>query len=80
MQPAPDARGDGFGDEPDAPGGKREVADNAESYPADDDDLFLTGGIASAIALCVAVTVLFGVWPAPVLDFAHRAALLFLPH
>jgi NADH-quinone oxidoreductase subunit N len=80
VQPAPDTRGDGFGDESDALGGEREVADNAESYPADDDDLFLTGGIASAIALCVAVTVLFGVWPAPVLDFAHRAALLFLPH
>ena len=33
--------------------------------------------VAGAIALCVAVTVLFGIWPAPVVDFAHRATLLF---
>jgi NADH-quinone oxidoreductase subunit N len=31
----------------------------------------------AAIAICVAVTVLFGVWPAPVVDFAHQATLLF---
>jgi len=31
---------------------------------------------AVAIAVCVAVTVLFGVWPAPVLNFAHQATLL----
>ncbi|HVA02432.1 MAG TPA: NADH-quinone oxidoreductase subunit N [Acidimicrobiales bacterium] len=30
-----------------------------------------------AIGLCVAVTVLFGLWPAPVVDFAHKATLLF---
>jgi len=33
-----------------------------------------------AVALCTAVTVLFGVWPAPLVDFAHQATLLFLPH
>ncbi|MHB8594490.1 MAG: NADH-quinone oxidoreductase subunit N [Acidimicrobiales bacterium] len=32
---------------------------------------------AVAIGLCVAVTVVFGVWPAPLVDFAHRASLLF---
>jgi len=32
---------------------------------------------ALSIAVCVAVTVLFGLWPAPVVDFAHHATLLF---
>jgi len=31
----------------------------------------------AAIALCLAVTVVFGIWPAPVVDFAHKATLLF---
>jgi NADH-quinone oxidoreductase subunit N len=29
-----------------------------------------------AIGLCVGLTVLFGLWPAPLVDFAHRATLL----
>jgi NADH-quinone oxidoreductase subunit N len=33
-----------------------------------------------AIALTVGVTVVFGVWPAPLLDFANHASLLFLGH
>ena len=33
-----------------------------------------------AIAVCTGVTVLFGVWPAPVVEFARAATLLFLPH
>jgi NADH-quinone oxidoreductase subunit N len=32
---------------------------------------------ASAIAVCVAVTVVFGIWPAPIVNFAHQATLLF---
>jgi NADH-quinone oxidoreductase subunit N len=32
---------------------------------------------AAAITLCVGVTVVFGVWPGPLIDFAHRATLLF---
>ncbi|HVA05353.1 MAG TPA: NADH-quinone oxidoreductase subunit N [Acidimicrobiales bacterium] len=32
-----------------------------------------------AIGLCLAVTVVFGVWPQPLLDFAKQATLLFLP-
>ena len=32
-----------------------------------------------AIWTCVAVTVLFGVWPQPLIDFANHATLLFLP-
>ncbi len=31
-----------------------------------------------AIGLCVGVTVVFGVWPSPLVDFAHQASLLFL--
>ncbi len=34
---------------------------------------------ALAIALCTGVTVLFGVWPQPLIDFADKATLLFLP-
>ncbi len=34
---------------------------------------------AVAIGLCVAVTLVFGIIPAPVVDFAHRATLLFIP-
>ncbi len=35
---------------------------------------------ALAIGLCTGVTVLFGVWPQPLIDFANHATLLFLPH
>jgi NADH-quinone oxidoreductase subunit N len=38
---------------------------------------FLSG---LGIGLAVAVTVVFGVWPAPLIDFAHQATLLFLGH
>jgi NADH-quinone oxidoreductase subunit N len=33
-----------------------------------------------AIGLTVAVTVVFGIWPAPLVDFAHAASLLFIGH
>jgi NADH-quinone oxidoreductase subunit N len=33
-----------------------------------------------AIGICTGVTVLFGVWPQPLIDFANHATLLFLPH
>jgi hypothetical protein len=33
-----------------------------------------------AIGICLAVTVVFGVIPAPLLDFANHATLLFLGH
>ncbi|MHB8440361.1 MAG: proton-conducting transporter transmembrane domain-containing protein, partial [Acidimicrobiales bacterium] len=32
---------------------------------------------AVAIGLCLLVTVVFGLWPAPLVDFAHQAHLLF---
>ena len=34
---------------------------------------------ALAIGVCTGVTVLFGVWPQPLIDFANHATLLFLP-
>ncbi|HVX22595.1 MAG TPA: NADH-quinone oxidoreductase subunit N [Acidimicrobiales bacterium] len=34
---------------------------------------------ALAIALCVGVTVVFGIIPAPLVDLAHKATLLFVP-
>ncbi len=33
-----------------------------------------------AIALAVGVTVVFGLWPAPLVNFAHAASLLFIGH
>jgi len=33
-----------------------------------------------AIGLCLAVTIVFGVVPGPLLDFANHATLLFLGH
>jgi NADH-quinone oxidoreductase subunit N len=33
---------------------------------------------AVVIGVCVGVTVLFGIWPAPLVEFAHRATLLFI--
>ncbi|HTZ10580.1 MAG TPA: NADH-quinone oxidoreductase subunit N [Acidimicrobiales bacterium] len=46
--------------------------------PADvaPDDPGLPASAAGAIGVCVVVTVLFGVWPAPLVDFAHQAAQL----
>ena len=35
------------------------------------------GGLA--IGICTGVTVLFGVWPQPLIDFANHATLLFIP-
>jgi NADH-quinone oxidoreductase subunit N len=33
-----------------------------------------------AIGICLGVTVVFGVWPQPIIDFANHASLLFLGH
>jgi NADH-quinone oxidoreductase subunit N len=55
----------------------------ADEEPEGEDELpeavpvpVLTG---LAIALCTGVTVLFGFWPQPLIDFANQATLLFLP-
>ena len=37
----------------------------------------VAGTVVAAIAICVGVTLLFGVWPAPLVNFAHQARLLF---
>jgi NADH-quinone oxidoreductase subunit N len=50
-----------------------DVAEDGERVP-------VPGLSALAIALCTGVTVLFGVWPQPLIDFANHATLLFLPH
>jgi len=33
-------------------------------------------GISTGIAICAGFTVLFGLWPSPIIDFAHAATLL----
>ena len=33
--------------------------------------------VATGIAICVATTLVFGVWPQPLVDFAHQATLIF---
>ncbi|HXX90604.1 MAG TPA: NADH-quinone oxidoreductase subunit N [Acidimicrobiales bacterium] len=35
-------------------------------------------GAASTIVVCAGITVLFGLWPAPIVEFAHKATLLFI--
>ncbi len=58
--------------------------DEAAAAGAPDDELPEAAPVpalgALAIALCTGVTVLFGVWPQPLIDFANHATLLFLPH
>ena len=54
-----------------------EVVVEADAAAPSADDLSVPGAVSLAIALCVGVTVLFGLWPAPLLDFAHKATLLF---
>jgi NADH-quinone oxidoreductase subunit N len=61
-------------------GGSLGSAGEVANDTTDGQDLHLSGGVGPALALCLAVTVLFGVWPAPVIDFAHRATLLFISH
>ena len=42
------------------------------------DDLAVPATTATAIAICLGVTVLFGIWPGPLTDLAHHATLLLL--
>jgi formate hydrogenlyase subunit 3/multisubunit Na+/H+ antiporter MnhD subunit len=53
--------------------------EDAEDVPAlaEPEPVPVLAGLA--IALCTGVTVLFGVWPQPLIDFANHATLLFLP-
>ena len=54
-----------------------EEADAGSTGPEPVEVPFL-GGLA--IGVCTGVTVLFGVWPEPLISFANQATLLFLPH
>jgi NADH-quinone oxidoreductase subunit N len=60
----------------------RSVAGAGPGDPSDADadlqGLEVPLGAATAIVICAVVTVLFGVWPAPIVEFAHKAALLFI--
>ena len=51
----------------------------AEAAPAAPGMVPVPALTAVAIALCVGVTVVFGIIPAPLVDLAHKATLLFLP-
>jgi NADH-quinone oxidoreductase subunit N len=56
------------------------VADDLVGEPPDERSAVkVPVGIAVAIGVCLAVTVVFGIIPAPLVDFAHKATLLFLP-
>jgi NADH-quinone oxidoreductase subunit N len=60
------------------------LADEVSEEEADDTsgpepvDVPVLGAVA--IGVCTGVTVLFGVWPEPLISFANHATLLFLPH
>ena len=55
----------------------------ADEEPEGEDELPAAAPVPAltglAIALCTGVTVLFGFWPQPLIDFASHATLLFLP-
>ncbi len=74
-QPAPAAGlGLGLGTLPGGGGETVAGADEATASPVQVPPL-----TAVAIGLCLAVTVVLGVWPGPLTSFAHHATLLFLP-
>ena len=55
-----------------------EQADAAlDGEPAAEEDLVVSPWIWTGIALCVGATVVFGIWPEPLVSFAHHATLLF---
>jgi NADH-quinone oxidoreductase subunit N len=56
------------------------VEDDLVGETADDQSVVkVPATIAVAVGVCLAVTVVFGIVPAPIVDFAHKATLLFLP-
>jgi NADH:ubiquinone oxidoreductase subunit 2 (subunit N) len=57
-----------------------EATEEAEEDAAGPEPVDVPVLSAIAIGLCTGVTVLFGVWPQPLINFAHAATLLFLPH
>ena len=66
--------------EPEAVVGAEAVAESEAEAAAEVPERVPVPALTSlAIALCTGVTVLFGVWPQPLIDFANHATLLFLP-
>jgi hypothetical protein len=57
------------------------LLEDAQEEPAPEPPAAVKVPALSGIAIwvCVGVTVLFGVWPQPLIDFANAATLLFLP-
>jgi NADH-quinone oxidoreductase subunit N len=51
-----------------------QIPDTEDGVPADADAVPLS--IATGIAICAGFTVLFGVWPSPIINFAHAATLI----
>lgn len=54
-----------------------EPATVAASPAIDDEVPPMPVAVGVAVVVCVAVTVLFGLWPAPIVDFARHATLAF---
>ena len=52
--------------------GETEETDQTEG----EEELTVPLSVATGIAICAGVTVLFGVWPSPIIDFAHAATLI----
>jgi NADH-quinone oxidoreductase subunit N len=55
------------------------VLDNAEEATEPEEKVAVPWLSVVGIGICVAVTVAMGIVPAPFVDFAHKATLLFLP-
>jgi hypothetical protein len=56
------------------------VEDDLVGEPTDDQSVVkVPATIVVAVGICLAMTVVFGIVPAPIVDFAHKATLLFLP-
>ncbi|HTT87064.1 MAG TPA: NADH-quinone oxidoreductase subunit N, partial [Acidimicrobiales bacterium] len=58
-----------------ADGGVLATATDTDVAAAEDTSLGLPPSVGVCLAVCVAVTVLFGLWPAPLVNFAHHAVL-----
>jgi NADH-quinone oxidoreductase subunit N len=63
-----------------AEGFSAQDASSGSSPSAAEGRLSVPPGIGLALFLCVGVTVVFGIWPAPILDFAQHASLLYIAH
>lgn len=62
-----------------APAHETDAGATSEEAAAADERVPVPLLTSVAIALCTGVTVVFGVWPAPLVDLAHAATLIFRP-